>query len=267
MVKRQEKIVSRFLQRDVVLDLVYPAEFQIRGDSLLRFLLVNDGQDSEAYRLQEVMTDAHATGQIRPTLAVAVHVGERKQEYGISGRPDFAKRGAKASDYAAFVEKELLPHLHQHFPISPKAEDRAIAGFSLGALSAFDIAWHMPKVFGVAGLFSGSFWWRNRALDDGYSPSDRIALQLVKESAIRLPLRFWFQTGWLDEFADRDADGLIDSVGDTLDLINELKTLGYKSGTELEYVELGNGRHDHKTMARILPAFLKWWQKGDLYRH
>ncbi len=266
MVKRQERIFSQILNREVLLELVYPADSQRTGHPL-RLLILNDGQDADAYHLQEVMNEGFATGQITPTLAVAVHVGERKQEYGISGRPDYGKRGARASHYAGFVEKELLPYLQNHFPLSIDAKDRAIAGFSLGALSAFDVAWHLPQHFGVAGLFSGSFWWRTKALDDGYQPTDRIALQLVKESGAKKPLRLWFQTGWLDESADRDADGLIDSVGDTLDLIKELKAIGFKTGTELEYVELGNGRHDHKTMAKVFPFFLKWWQKGDLYQH
>ncbi len=265
MVKKQEIIVSKHLDREVLLDLVYPAE-KSDNHNPLRLLLVNDGQDAGAYRLQEVMHDALTMGQIGPTLAVAVHVGERRQEYGISGRPDFGGRGTKASLYAAFVEKELLPFLQNQFAIRANPEYCAVAGFSLGALSAFDLCWHLPGIFGIAGLFSGSFWWRTRDLEDGYKPSDRIALQLVKESDQKKPLRFWFQTGWLDEYADRDGDGLIDSVGDTLDLISELRKLGYMPGRELEYLELGNGRHDHKTMARIFPAFLNWWQKGILYQ-
>lgn len=225
-------------------------------------LILNDGQDASSFHLEEVLQNAYSTGQIYPTLVVAIHVGERKQEYGISEWPDFAKRGSKAQAYASFISKELMPWLSERYSVSVHAKDRAIAGFSLGALSAFDVSWHNPEIFGVSGLFSGSFWWRAKALDEGYQPSDRLALQLVEESKEKKPLRLWFQTGWLDEFADRDADGLIDSLGDTLDLIFALRKKKYKLGLELEYFEMGNGRHDHKTMAKALPYFLTWWQKA-----
>ena len=247
---------SKHLQREVLLDIVIP---DFEAGTQLKLLVLNDGQDAHSFQLPNVMNEAMATGIIQPTLAVAVHVGERKQEYGVSHKPDFAKRGAKAAAYSAFIELELFPWIKAHFPVSHNAADRSIAGFSLGALSAFDIAWHQSEVFGTAGLFSGSFWWRSKSLEENYQPSDRIALQLVKESNTKKDLNLWFQIGWLDENADRDGDGLIDSIGDTLDLIRELNAKGYQSGKEIEYVEVGNGHHDHKTMARVFPKFLKWW--------
>ena len=255
-------LLSKHLDREVFLDIVKPEAKQEVGQNL-KLLILNDGQDAEAYQLNSVMKEAAVTGIIGPTLAVAVHVGERKQEYGVSNMPDFAKRGAKASLYASFFKFELMPWLESHFPISSHQMDRSVAGFSLGALSAFDIAWHHPEVFGVAGLFSGSFWWRSKSLEDGYLPSDRIALQLVNNTKTRKNLKMWFQTGWMDENADRDFDGLIDSIGDTIDLIQALNANGYENGKEIEYVEVGNGHHNHKTMAQVFPRFLKWWQSNN----
>jgi len=254
-------LISKILDREVLLDIVVQDNDSEPGKPL-KLIILNDGQDADSFQLAQVMKETMATGIIKPTLAVAVHVGERKQEYGISNRPDFAKRGSKAAFYASFIRQELLPWIYQHFNVSLEPKDRAIAGFSLGALSAFDIAWHQSEIFGVAGLFSGSFWWRAKSLEEDYKPSDRIALQLVKDSKNKKELKFWFQTGWMDEHADRDKDGLIDSIGDTLDLIRELKIKGYGVGKEIEYVEVGNGRHDHKTMARVFPKFLKWWQQN-----
>ena len=256
---KRYSIVSNYLQREVFLDIVVPTGALGDGETF-KLLVLNDGQDADSFQLKSVMSEAIASGIISPTLAVAVHVGERKQEYGISHRPDYAKRGSKASVYASIIEEELMPWLFRQFPISKWAKDKAIAGFSLGALSAFDIAWHQSEIFGNAGLFSGSFWWRAKALENGYKPTDRIALQLVKESTIKKDLKFWFQIGWMDENADRDSDGLIDSIGDTIDLIRELKAKGYKAGQDIEFIEVGNGYHDHKTMARVFPKFLKWWQ-------
>jgi hypothetical protein len=44
-------------------------------------------------------------------------------------------------------------------------------------------------------------------------------------------LKFFFQTGVLDEAADRNNSGIIDSIDDTMDLIKELEKKGYNSDT------------------------------------
>lgn len=224
-----------------------------------KLLVLNDGQDAKAYQLKEVMADWEQSHPEIPVVALGVHVGERKQEYGVSGKPDYALRGLKADAYAKFIVTELLPWATQHFHISGLPTDQAIAGFSLGALSAFDIAWHHDDHFQTAGLFSGSFWWRSKDLQKGYKPKDRIALEIIEEKKEKGNHRFWFQTGWHDETLDRDFDGLIDSIGDTLDVIIALEKKGYQPGADIDYVELGSGYHDHKTMAKVFPQFLQWW--------
>ena len=253
---------SAFLNREVTLEAIGSDEAwaQLKKG---RLLLVNDGQDLASMELEKSLADLQRKYPDTPLAAVGIHVGERKQEFGISQRPDFAQRGSRAAEYGKFVTEELLPYLRRQKGEIPDVPERqAVMGFSLGALSAFDLAWHNSHHFGTAGLFSGSFWWRSKGLEDGYQASDRIALQLVNETDVAPKLRLWFQTGGADESADRDNDGLIDSIGDTLDLMRALQQKGYVPGNEMEYVEMGNGRHDHKTMARIIPRFLDWWMKS-----
>jgi enterochelin esterase-like enzyme len=255
---KREIIQSTHLKREVLLDVVVP-ESHLAPKEQWRLLLVNDGQDSLEFQLASVVKDFNKENPQFPVLAVAIHVGERKQEYGVGREADFAGRGARASQYTAFLKDELFPWLEKHYNLHPTAGKSAIIGFSLGALSAFDVAWNISSHIGTAGLFSGSFWWRAKSLDDGYKASDRIAQKMVRESSTVPELNLWFQTGWLDESADRDQDGLIDSIGDTVDLLTELEKKGFTPGQNLEYIEIGNGRHDHKTMAKVLPRFLEWW--------
>ena len=256
----RETIKSKHLGREVIVDVILPRNYSISSQSY-RLLVVNDGQDSPAIHLEDSILDLEATQKSHPIIAVAVHVGDRKQEYGVSGIPDFAKRGAKTKEYSQFIENELFPWVLKTFRILPGPQNSAMMGFSLGALSAFDLAWNHPHLFGTAGLFSGSFWWRAKDLGPDYLPSDRIVLQMLErnKNQEKPALKFWFQTGWLDESADRDDDGLIDSIGDTLDLILALQKKGYKPGEDIEYLELGYGYHDHKTMAKVLPQFLQWF--------
>jgi enterochelin esterase-like enzyme len=138
-------------------------------------------------------------------------------------------------------------------------ENNAIAGFSLGGLSAFDIAWNYPHIFGTAGIFSGSFWWRSKGYEQGYNDdSDRIMHKMVRGTDSKSFQRFWFECGTHDEMADRNNNGVIDAIEDTLDLITELGELGFVRGRDIEYVEVPGGQHNEATWAAVMPAFLRW---------
>jgi enterochelin esterase family protein len=252
------KIASSHLDREVHIEWT-DTRPEGNREHPARLLVFNDGQEAQAFSMEVTLRDFTAGGKNPGILALAIHAGERRQEYGIGRESDFAKRGSRAIAYSRFIKEEFLPWVQQAFDFGSGPELRAMAGFSLGALSAFDLVWNHPGCFSAAGLFSGSFWWRARDLDEGYQPGDRIAHRMVKETPAPAGARFWFQTGLMDETADRDRDGLIDSVGDTLDLILEMEKKGFRPGHEVEYTEMSNGRHDFKTMARALPDFLEWW--------
>jgi enterochelin esterase-like enzyme len=125
------------------------------------------------------------------------------------------------------------------------------------------VAWKYPKIFSKVGVFSGSLWWRSRDLDDAYNEdTDRIMHRLIREGSYHKGLKFFFQTGNLDEKMDRNNNGIIDSIDDTLGLIAELEAKGYSREKDIEYLELPEGRHDVPTWAKAFPAFLKWgWGK------
>ena len=180
------------------------------------------------------------------------------QEYGAMGRLDYLKRGAKAHLYTRFLLKELMPELHHRYRISTDAQHNAIAGFSLGGLSAFDIAWNHPEQFGQVGVFSGSLWWRSRAFTPEAPDAHRIVHYMVSQGPRREGLRFWFQAGTKDEEEDRNNNGIIDAIDDTLDLIGELKHWSYREGTDIRYVEVIGGEHNPATWGKVMPDFLHW---------
>jgi hypothetical protein len=71
-------------------------------------------------------------------------------------------------------------------------------------------------------------------------------------------MKFWFQAGTLDEKADRNNNGIIDAIDDTLDIISELIKKGYKPYYDVVYHEVKNGHHDVPTWGKAMPHFLKW---------
>ena len=69
--------------------------------------------------------------------------------------------------------------------------------------------------------------------------------------------RFWFQCGTLDEEEDRNNNGVIDSIDDTLDLISTLKGRGILE-KNIRYLEIDQGRHEPGTWGEAMPDFLGW---------
>jgi len=251
------------LERDVLVDFYIPP-FIEQYDSV-SLLLVNDGQDLVTMGFDKIISYLQHHS-LKPLLCVGIHCGEdRKLEYGMVASPDFRGRGSKAVLYQQFIFEELLPLVYDTFnPL--EFSEKAFAGFSLGALSAMDLVWNNPTVFSKAGVFSGSLWWRQKDKNskDFHESTDRLMHKQIRNGAYREGLQFYFQTGELDENEDRNNNGVIDSIDDTIDLMRELLKKGYLEGKDFKYVQLPNGRHDVPTWSNAFPDFLIWgWGNGQ----
>ncbi|NRB48674.1 MAG: esterase family protein [Saprospiraceae bacterium] len=221
----------------------------------LRILFLNDGQDAEALQLMTRLKASYQKSRLQPFLLVAIPAMDRMQTYGVGKQADYKGRGSKARPYSIFITKELLPELRKRYRVSDAPQAHSFAGFSLGALSALDIVWNHPDLFGQVGVFSGSLWWRSEEFDPKFPDANRIMHTQIKKGPMKPGLRFWFQTGTLDETEDRNNNGVIDSIDDTQDLMAILRQLGYR---DLEYVEVEGGEHNPQTWGRVLPQFLRW---------
>lgn len=222
-------------------------------------LYVNDGQDQEALHLRETLATLFQRQQIPPIIVVAVPTNpDRLQEYGTAVCPNAQLLGTRAGEYGRFLTTELLPAINQQFRTSQDPAKVGLFGVSLGGLSAFDIAWNYPDLFGMVGVMSGSFWWRAAEDETRMPPDLLIAPAMVRGTAVKPPLRLWFEAATQDEASDRDGNGVIDAIQDTLELIAELHVLGFAPGKEVAYVEVPGGRHNYETWSQLFPHFLRW---------
>lgn len=244
------------LRREVKLEFFLPKNFL--SFKSLHLLILNDGQDCEILRIKESLERLLVTDSIYPTVVVAVHPSERVEEYGTAGVLDYKKRGKKSLAYQKFITEELIPFVSSTTKVMNFAST-GIAGFSLGALSALNTAWNHHQKFHLVGAFSGAFWWRSVDLGKNYKEDQhRIIHKLIKESTQKPVMRFWFEAGTNDEKVDRNKNGVIDAIDDTLDLIKILEEKGYTLNEELKYVEVKNGEHNYRTWSSIFPEFLRW---------
>jgi enterochelin esterase family protein len=225
----------------------------------LELLLLNDGQDKDQLHLLEILQNVYADGIMKPMVVATIYADKhRLDDYGVAGVLDYKRRGKSAKNYQQFIVLELLRFITEKVKIK-KFRRVHIAGFSMGALSAFDTAWKYDNVFYSVGCFSGSFWWRNREITKGYKDdNNRIVHQMVKHSLLKPSIKFWFECGTADEKSDRNKNGIIDSIDDTIDLIEVLKEKGYKAHFDIFYREVTGGRHDFETWRNVFPEYLAW---------
>jgi enterochelin esterase-like enzyme len=257
----EEKIsaYSNLLQRDVVVNVLLPPGFS-ESKAKYPLLLLNDGQDMEKLGMKITIEKLAEDATIEDLIVAGVVAGDRLQEYGVTTQHDYLKRGKLTKAYAKYVTTELIPYLLYKYPVDGEAKQHAIAGCSMGGLSAIDLAWNHPGIFQKVGVFSGSFWWRKRDSSSRFysDQRDRLMHRQIRNGKMKTGMKFWFQTGKLDEQSDRNKNGIIDSIDDTLDLIAELTIKGYRPFHDIQYYEMENGRHNLETWAEAMPAFLKW---------
>jgi iron(III)-enterobactin esterase len=249
------ELKADFVDKPYLLKVFLPPDFT-RNQSY-PLLLLNDGQDFETMQMSTILKDIYRHQLCKPFILVGIEAIDRLQTYGVSGILDYKGRGAKAEVYSSFLVKQVIPSVKSSLG-STQFSEISIGGFSLGGLSAFDIAWGQPETFSKVMVCSGSFWWRTKDLKDGYTDADRIMHQKVRNTANKPSLKIWLQCGTLDEKEDRNQNGIIDSVDDMLDLVQELKLKGFQPQHDLFYNEVIGGKHNLETYGIVLPYFIHW---------
>jgi len=249
-------------------------------------LYANDGQDMPAVGLQSTLTRLYGEHAIEPLIVVAVDMlhdrasgsglSDRRRGQSVVGGSVIGPIGAKAADYSSWLATTLVPYIDAHYRTRADVRSRAVMGWSLGALNAFNLGWQYPDVFGTVGAMSPSFWLAADRSDAAAVQRSRLAQAMVDRGPRRVGLRFWFAAGTAEETNDRDHDGVIDVIDDLHDLIDGyrgegfqrrgLRQLGYRidesnppaRDADVSLFLLPGGRHQQASWAVMLPVFLRW---------
>lgn len=255
--ERKDEVYSRHLQKHINITVISTPVPGNKSD--FNLLLLNDGQDIEKLRVREIVDSLYKKKMIRSMIVVGIDAFDRNQEYGVAGKPDYQGNGASAEKYAGFITGELLPFVKKKAGVR-KFNSIIFAGCSLGGLSAFDIAWDHADKIDKVGVFSGSFWLRDKdSKDSSYADDkDRIIINKIRSSRKRPHLQYWFYVGDNEEKADRDNDGIIDAVDDTRDLIDLIKKKNVAGADDIVFIEEKNGNHDYDSWSHVFPQFLIW---------
>ncbi len=256
-------VPSKYLERGVKVDVFLPPQYSKDKKQRYPTIYFNDGQDMFALGMYDTLTRLYNEGTLPHCIIIAIYCNDNRiNEYGTALEIDYKNRGNKAREYTNFIIHELLPLMRTEYRCRLEPAKNIFAGFSLGALSALDIAWANPSVFGKIGVFSGALWWRAKAWTPEDPDGGRIMHDIIRRSSYQSGMKFWFEVGTNDEESDRNNNGVIDAIDDTRDLIDELIALGYRPHEDIKYVEIDGGEHNPQTWGAIMPVFLDWALKG-----
>ena len=168
--------------------------------------------------------------------------------------PDSALGGGQGKIYRDFLINELKPWIDQSYPTTRKAQETALAGSSLGGLSALYVAWTRPDVFGMVAAISPSLWWGGRGL----------ITRIASDEKKARPHRIWIDMGTEESEDDENENGVPDVIDDLRTLKAILQAKGYKIDYDLFYREVSGATHDEGSWAsRIEDVLMALFPLGD----
>lgn len=140
----------------------------------LPVLYVTDGHeyaDDKMGSLVLVLDNLIAAGRMRPLLAVFIYPR-------VGGRNLRAEQYVLNEKFVEFVARELVPAIDTTWRTSPKREDRAILGTSLGGLNSAWFGYRAPETFYHIAIQSPAFQAGEGRILDLYRDAPRLDLDL-----------------------------------------------------------------------------------------
>ena len=249
---------SGVLGRRVRVTIVLPPYYRLNLLRRYPLTIFNDGQDFGRLDLVSRLAAGYADQSLKPRIVVGVHADERRmREYGTSVIEADGGHGDLAHAHRRFLTTELLPWLRRQFRVARRRQDISVAGFSLGGLHAFDVAWQHAHTFGAVGCFSPSFWMRSAPFRENDPDADRIIVEAVRAAPAAPDLAYYFAAGTAEEESDRNGNGVIDVVDDVRDVVEGLRALGV-SAESLRSDLIEGGEHNPESWGPQVTEWLAW---------
>ena len=171
------------------------------------------------WQLDEAADSLIKSGAINEIIIVGIYnTADRSSEYGDTKLGHY---------YMDFIVQTLKPYIDKNYRTLPGRLNTATGGSSLGGLISFMLVWEHPEVFSKAACLSPAFH-----IDDiNY-------VKKVKDfSGTKKHLEIYIDIG------TKDLDARLKPGVEQM--VTELKKIGYKSGSDLDYfIEEGAGHNE-----------------------
>ena len=254
---REHRFFSSILQEEVVFWVYLPPAFSPSDPWLYPCLYLHDGQNvfdagtaafGVEWGVDETAECQILEGRMEPVIIVALaNTPQRMSDY--TPFQDEALGGGQGRRFSRFLVSELKVWMKAHYPLRGSPRDTAIAGSSLGGLSALYCGWTQPEEFGLVAALSPSLWWGGRKL------ITRIG---GDESNAARPYKIWLDMGSAESVADENENGVPDTLDDLRTLKAVLLARGYVLGQTLQVEEIPEGRHQELDWGLRMGRILSW---------
>jgi predicted alpha/beta superfamily hydrolase len=174
---RIHEFTSHILRNRRYLRVWLPPGYDLPENSAQRYpvFYLNDGQNlfeqatsftGVEWQVDETADRLIRAGVIPPTIFVGIdHAGvERLKEYLPYRSLNPVVLRPQGTKYAAFLTKEIMPFVSQHYRAARGPENTLLGGSSLGGLITLYVAITTPGVFGSVLLESPSLWVSKRQI-------------------------------------------------------------------------------------------------------
>ncbi|WP_138493488.1 alpha/beta hydrolase [Paenibacillus pinistramenti] len=230
----KHEIHSHFLNETRKLRIYLPPGY----NELLSYPVVYCQDGEEFFNFGRIATYANQLildEDIEPFIIVGVEVNVkvRTQEY--------APFGSRHEAYVSCFTEEIIPYVEKNYPVRRTAEDRILAGDSLGGSVSLHIALKHKDMFSKIITLSGAF----------YIPSQEIIAAETDLSSLSL-----YMVVGLQERDYQTDTGIYDFV----DLNRRTKELLEKRGAKVVYYEK-DGKHLWGFWQQELPGALRHFLK------
>jgi len=152
--------------------------------------------------------------------------------------------------YARFLLEELIPEVGKKYSLSRNPDDRALSGVSTGAVGAFMAAWNRPDQFHRVLSLIGTYVAMKGA--DGLPA-------LIRRTEPK-PIRIFLQDGRNDHIVAAEPFGTF--FAGSWPINNQVMFEAFEYAGYDVKLEIGEGGHDTRQGAAIMPEALRWLWRG-----
>ncbi|MFZ0547460.1 MAG: alpha/beta hydrolase-fold protein [Candidatus Promineifilaceae bacterium] len=220
----------------------YPVLYMHDGQNLFDAVTSFAGE----WQVDETMQNLSKEG-IEAIVVGIPNAGEKRlDEY--SPFSQMKLGGGEGDQYLAFLTETVKPIIDSSFRTYPEREHTAIFGSSMGGYISLYGFFHCPKIFGMAGIMSPSFWFA------------RGALYTYVEDAPYSQGKIYLDVGTREH-----GDGRFVMRAHSRRYYASVRRMqrilvkkGYRLRNDLLYVEEKWAGHEERAWARRLPAALRF---------
>ena len=193
-----EDVYSPTLGNSRSLYVYLPAPYFSSLDTSFPVLYMQDGYNIfqnpmapfGSWDIEQLLDTEIASGTITPCIVVGIDTTDRLSEY-TYGKYAVDAPQPKLEQYTTFIKEKVIPLVDDTYRTLEGPQYRAIAGASLGGLSALWIALMEPQFFGATASLSGSFW----VGEDGLTDPMRTIIASGQIAASPSTLRIYLDSG------------------------------------------------------------------------